>query len=414
MRIPPEILDRIFSHLEFIYEYDEDSETDWADWNQNTDFRPQSHLFPLLFVCREWLSVAQRRLYRSVGIGGTEATHEDSSESSEDSDEQRVFQVERDICGGFYRTVNANPHFASLVRILRLRTCNPKAAHEEIFNYMQLFRICKNVESVSILISEWSHFLPGELKIALEGKDLVELYISKDVDVGDHPQFRSSSDIIPYMRNWPRLRRLIAYGVFHDLDEKYITAEAAEPSKLRGRCPALREILLPLDKLGESDLIPMAEMAPNVERFTAFIRADAGAALQACLRTWSTTLTHLSFDTEDFCTIDIAPVCPALRCLRSLEARATNVPPKSLLDFEQLESLGYYCTANDLIELAGILAEAEQVLIPSLRKLYLMPDGNLWEDEIDWQRALHPRLQIRHSCSSRGISLVDDPNFDFP
>ncbi len=142
-QIPPEILDRTFSHLERVSNFDGDNiRMNWDVWNRDTEFRPQSSLHPLLFVSKEWYDIAQRRLYHSVGIGGA------------------FIDTGGNVFRKFYRTIKGKPHLASLVRELRLQNphseYNPARAHDESLDYVQVFRHCKNVESVSISISEWS------------------------------------------------------------------------------------------------------------------------------------------------------------------------------------------------------------------------------------------------------------------
>jgi len=147
-------------------------------------------------------------------------------------------------------------------------------------------------------------------------------------------------------------------------------------------------------------------MTPNVERFVVKIDVDTIEAFQECLQTWSSTLTHLSFDTYD--QSSIAFVCSTLRVLRSLEARATNVPPNALRNLVRLEILGcYYCTVQDLEELVNLLEEKEKPALPLLRSLYLMSDGISWDETTDIDRSIPLLMAIQRICDSRNITFVE-------
>ncbi len=111
--------------------------------------------------------------------------------------------------------------------------------------------------------------------------------------------------------------------------------------------------------LTQINYFPFRKWLPNVERFGACIDSDTDAtgALGACLRTWSSSLRHLSLESD---TTNVAFAWPYLHELRSLFVFSTIVPPDALLNFEHLEFLVYYCAVEDLERLANILTEGEK------------------------------------------------------
>ncbi len=142
----------------------------WEAWHRHIEPRPQSSLHPLLF--------AQRRLYRSVGIGGKCAI--DTGEV---------------ICRKFHRTIKDEPGLASLVRELRLQTTNSKFSAGLEKSLVQVLGVCKIVESVR---SEWSPGFLGELKNALKQMDLAELFVSCNPNAKTSLEFTSPSDVSIY------------------------------------------------------------------------------------------------------------------------------------------------------------------------------------------------------------------------
>ncbi len=98
--IPPEVMDRFFKHCELDY------------CKSLNHFSPNFPLYPLLFVCKEWHAIVERRLYASVSLG--------SDRAATDRNERRMEIIGKDVCKRFCDTVRDNPRLASLVRELRL------------------------------------------------------------------------------------------------------------------------------------------------------------------------------------------------------------------------------------------------------------------------------------------------------
>ncbi len=266
LHIPPELLDQIFVHLE----HDSGDDMIWDPFPERAhprEFTPQSSLHPLLLVCKEWYRVAQRRLYRSVGISGR----------------LRSGGGERSTLWAFHKTARANPHLADLVRRLYLDTPIVQKPTEVAPLHVILLALCRNIESLNI--SGAQQLFTEQLKNVLPALNLVELSLS-----GFDSHFCSKSKFMLLLSDWPRLQRLSTFGpiFLHDVTINILPS----PSTLSGRCPDLQDISIDDECLDANLLLALSEIAPHVKK--ANIWFEGG-------REWSTPiLTKLGLNTHSF------------------------------------------------------------------------------------------------------------------
>ncbi len=384
-RIPPEVLDRIFMQFE------RDSDP-FPAWDPNpgdpmVNYTPQSLFHPLLLVCKAWCGVAQRRLYRSAGIGGGPLARR------------------KDICRwqAFYRTMSENPYLARLVRKLYL--IMPSGSHpmaiagreprEAATQQVQLFRLCQNVESVSI----WGADQPFTvlLKVVLPQLDLVQLTISFGLD----PLFCTRSELIVLLLNWPRLQKLSTIGaVFLKVDDDTILPD---PLTSKGRCPELREISIENADLCANHLLALSIIAPNVVNANIGVHYNAEEALEPVLRNWASTLIHFCFETLDL--RPISATYPSLREVHYLKVSSSSVPPGALVEhFPRLETLMYMLEFEDLDTLADVMQE--ESTLPSLSTLELISYSTFWVHRTDADQST-AFSSLKSACRRRGIKLED-------
>jgi len=281
VRVPPEILDRIFNHL--------GQEPRGDDAPLDSDFEPQRLLHPLLFVCKEWHEIALRRLYSSAGVA---------------YDIESVSARETVVVERFRTTVKDNPRLASLVK--ELRVSFPFAYKDTTQTLVDLLSLCKRVIRVTIAIFYYGQLEgDGELLNALAELDLVAL------DLSGFETLRTPSEFITFMLKWPNLRKINIRCGFKGQDDPSILPA---PSTVRGRCPVLREIAFPWFYIHTKNLNVLCEMAPNVEKLNARPHSCTTEALPSCLRTWSSNLTTLSLGVCG--TPTIASLCPKIGRLR--------------------------------------------------------------------------------------------------
>lgn len=242
---------------------------------------------------------------------------------------------------------------------------------------------------------------------AAEGLDLVEFFISFTWDSEEGDDDLWTSDIISYIQRWPRLRNLCIDNTF---DDPYIVDIIHSPANLRGCCSALQDIDISLFYLNTNQLLSLSEMAPNIKRFSAYFEANAMEAFSTCLRTWSSTLTHLSFAIDESTPVhspSVGPALSGLRALRSLQGHTTHISPDILPNFGVLETLTCTCTPEGLRDLAQVFQEAETRLMPSLRRVALLAAADFLDgDESEVDASFEYRTSIESACADRGIYLL--------
>ncbi|KLO16564.1 hypothetical protein SCHPADRAFT_204864 [Schizopora paradoxa] len=373
-QLPTEILDSVFSFLDVVYEkYGDSTEAiHWKEWVLEAKFPNASAFLPLLLVCKAWHSIAQRWLYRSINIGWGQAMRD-------------------------------NHHLASLVRELHLQTkaTSVKAAQEEFSDYLQLLRLCKRAESITIEVYQYS--MVPELLKASKDLDMVELYISFELEEGENDL--ESFDIAGHLQLWPRLQH---FCIFDTCDCLQI-AEMDRSSILRGLCPALQDVDLSSISLTANQALSLSKVAPNVRRFTTYCKDDALEALSTCLRTWSSNLTYLSFGVYGtrVRTPSLIAALSGLHALRYLTGHSTHIPPNILTNFEKLKCLTYLCTAEDLHELALMFLQGTSTL-PSLYHLELVGASDDSNVEFDEEASSEEdRVTIGIACRVRNINLQE-------
>ncbi len=351
----PEILHIIFEHVE----------------RASFTFTRGRALLPLLLVCKTWHGVAYRRLYASVILGGEIRVFECTC--GEDNLKMR---------GKLLGTILDNPKIAPLVRELRLGS--GYRTIEDTSRHAQLLRLCKNVERLEI--SGRSKDRWRGLKGAAEQADLVEFTLSQALFGREEDDLCSQTDILTCLLNWPRLRKLNLHNVHHRADDIHILPS---PSSAKGRCPWLFEIKIIDTHFDPKHLLILSEMAPNVEKLSYDSKwgrrgppdEQLTDALRTCLRSWSSTLTHLTL-LDQSVSNSIAAVWPSLRHLRFLSVHSSIIGPDALVNnFIRVNHLCYYTTIVHGEQLA--LSLQNVYTLPSLTRLILLSATVLSDPELD-------------------------------
>ncbi|KLO15622.1 hypothetical protein SCHPADRAFT_902256 [Schizopora paradoxa] len=370
--VPPQVLDHIFRHRERVF--------------FKHRYSPESRLYPLLFVCKEWHDIAERRLYASVSLGDEKTVVDEDGEEYEIDGEE--------VCEMFYETVRKNPRLASLVRELRLGTLNH--ARKETEHHIALLKICKNVEHVEF--SGYNGYLLEELKAVLGAKEnLVSLMLSRyGLADKEGDCFFSTSDLFLYMLKWPHLERIYLHNhtlAYYDDDDGALPA----PTSVAGRNPALKEVTVREDSLTPEYLELLSKMAPGIRHLEIHIHASSILALQSSLQTWSPTLAHLNLTVRGEPKNSLAPVCSGLTELRYLNVESGVIPPSEFVHFKSLEALMYFATSKDAEELARVIQKKGS--LPSLRKVTCdHTKGKLSSESVK---------KLREVCKARKIEFCD-------
>lgn len=382
--IPPEVVDRIFMHRERAF--------------NRFLFLPKLRLYPLLFVCKEWHAVAERRLYASVSLG--------SPKTVLDEDEDEIEIEGEEICDVFYETVSENPRLASLVRELRLGTKNH--TREETEQHIELIKLCENVDRVEI--SGYNGYLLDELKEVLAKKEsLVSLSVSRyGLRDQEGDWFCTRSGLIKYMLKWPRLEKIYMENkTLASYDEEDETLQ--EPPTVAGRCPALKEFTVRENRLESVHLNILAKMAPAMHHLEINVNSESAEALTLCIRTWAHTLRYLHLSVYGKKTCSLASVSSGLTELRYLNAVSVVIPPSSFVHFRHLEAAMYFASSSDAKELTCIVQKKDT--LPALRKLTC--DRILDEERgssgvpQNLEKKLFPEATktLREACNTRKITF---------
>ncbi|KLO16557.1 hypothetical protein SCHPADRAFT_204068 [Schizopora paradoxa] len=354
--IPPELLDRIFKQCERIFK----------DKTSGPTFAPNSRLHPLLFVCKEWHDVAERRLYASISLGSIRAVR--------DRNGRKLNIHSKDVCRRLCATLRKSPRLTSLVRELRLGalTCD---SHESE-NYICLLGICKNIESLDL--RGCARGLTTDMKSALAELDLVSLKLSayglEDLYTGD--RFMFPSELFDLFQEWPRLESVEASLLGDDWQEIVMDRDARPPMPIvKWHSMSLREVTVNYSHLKPAEIYLLADVAPKLETLKIMAGVECNEALQHCLQIWSSTLRKLdiyflSDARRRNVGVNWRSACPAigspLHELRELRVLSPTTPPDSLIFLPKLQALTYSGELPDGLKLARIIQEGK---LPCLREL---------------------------------------------
>lgn len=400
--IPPELLDRIFERCQKNRGY--------------KTFVPQSHLHPLLLVCKNWHGVAERRLYRSISIGSDRAVQD------KNGDEKVI--LGRDLSRRLCETVENNVRISSFVRDLNLGCECIRPDESEI--HVRIIRACRNVESINLRGCDAS--ILDDLKAALAKSDLTSLVLwgtslqdDGDFMSGESRPMLALSEILTLLPNWPRLET-ISVVTGHPRDEDgYAHIETSDLEGLERACPALRYISIRDGSTFYSrDLAFLAHIAPNLEVVHIFIGLKCSDVLRACLGTWSSSLQGLYVNTYAFYYSDEVPpnfspvFTPSMAELLELTWLDTSAPlftVNALALLPKLENLAFTRgTYTQCMELAQLIEKGK---MPSLRKLEMSLfefNGNPPTDderEARERRELEVGKELRRVCKPRNIFYKD-------
>ncbi|KLO16072.1 hypothetical protein SCHPADRAFT_926830 [Schizopora paradoxa] len=350
--VPPELLDRIFKHCERHFS------SRFVDRSGPT-LLPKSRLQPPLLVCRNWHTVAERRLYSSVSLG--------TNRIVKDRNGQKMEIYGRSVCRKFLETAENNPRIASLVRELHMGGTSEN--REESENHVRLIGICKNVEKIELYGCHTE--LLDDLAEALAKADLtsLELYGNRlgGYD-GERGTMLSLSTIIELLQNLPRLQQV--YGNLSDEEGMGHDASLTETPLFQGSCASLRVIHVYGAVFNEMQLAPLTYMSPNVIELSITVGWDCCAILQFCMSMWSSSLKRLTAFTpifrkpivDDACTIIRSPMTE----LRELCISSPLVTPSAMVFLPKLEKLNYRGEYSHGTELVQILKKGA---MPNLRQI---------------------------------------------
>lgn len=295
--LPPEILDRIFGHCEH------------RRRSRGPSFLPKSRLQPLMLVCKNWHGVAERRLYTSVSLGDDRVVRNRNG--------RRMEIFGRDVCKKFCETVEDNARIASLVRELRLK--NGRACYVRSELHVRIIGSCKNVKK--LVVHGWNTMFSDDLKAALTNANLLTL------ELWCRPREDGvkmlTSDVLRLLPSWPRLQSISAM-LDNERNYEYSSGLVKLPSAT-GACPALRSISIFDDVVSAIQLAHLVDIAPRLEEIYMTVRTDCGAALQQCLRVWSSSLKSLTVHTPLYGEPFLEEGCPVI-CFPMAELRELRMP----------------------------------------------------------------------------------------
>lgn len=190
-------------------------------WDMDYNYFPNVALYRLLFVCKPWYKVVQRRLYRSIALGSDEPEfeshddeddsegEEDYSEDEDDEDDEDNAYTERH--DRLLRSLQRNPQLASLVHELRLGVMHDPTPATKA--YGQILSLCTNVRSVGL--HGWSYHHIQDIRDALRGTRQLEKLVVHAHSLGDIQcdKFMSFDELFYYMIvYWPNLKSVLMHN----------------------------------------------------------------------------------------------------------------------------------------------------------------------------------------------------------
>ncbi|KLO09130.1 hypothetical protein SCHPADRAFT_931330 [Schizopora paradoxa] len=392
--VPPEILDNIFKHCERRYKQ--------RVCNWRSKFLPKSRLQPLLLVCRRWHTVAESRLYSSVGLGSNRVVR--------DRNGQRMELKGKDVRRKFCETVQNNTRIALLVRELRLGIPYTfDDADEEGFEasdiHILLIGICKNVENIE-LHGCHAAFL-DDLAEVLAKADLTSLSLDSR-RLGDFIARRgkmlSLSTVIKLLRGSSRLQTLYYRLSRHDQGHE---ASFTKTPSVQGVCTTLKVLSLQGGAFDQTQLPLLASLTPALEEFSIQVGMECCAILRQCMKSWSSSLRCLTAFTWINDEPPVADACPII-CfpmteLRDLWISAPPVPPSAMVFLPKLETLNFRGDYSDGADLIRVIRKGAMPNLREIQTTFSPPksdDGvGLSERNVDLEIEL--AQELRKVCAER-------------
>lgn len=390
--LPPELLDRIFSHCERNHR---------RNYMYGPNLLPKSRLQPLLLVCKKWHNVAERRLYASVSVGSDRVVR--------DRNGSKMEITGKDVCRRFYETVQSNARIASIVRELRMGSI--RLDREESEMHVYLIGICKNVEKIELRVCHET--LLDDLAAALAKADLISLHLSReqpDLYSGRDGQLFSLSTVIRLLQSWPRLETIYANLSRHDYGPLRKTSLGKLPPA-PGACPALRTIDIFGDTFHSAELSELGDIAPRLEEISATVHHDCDEVLQQCVKSWSSSLKRIVIFTPLYSKPFPGDACPAISSpmveLRELHMPSPLFTPSAAKFLPKLEKLHFRGEYSHGMELARLIEKGE---MPCLREIDTSYVGPIAEDGMhrrDEEMDVEIAKELRRVCRERRIFAQD-------
>ncbi|KLO09100.1 hypothetical protein SCHPADRAFT_580495 [Schizopora paradoxa] len=414
-KLPLELLDRVFDHCERRH-LESEQESDVPT------FFPNHHLHSLLFVCKRWHAVAERRLYTSVSLGS------DRTVTSRDGRPKKI--KGKDICERFLETVQENTHLAFLVRELRVASDNA-LRREETSMHIRLFGLCKNAEKIVLYGCHSDLF--DELAAGLAKTDLVSLQLYRynlgmyDGSMWATPPMFSPKTVLGLLQRWPRLRNFHVDLAHTGYDETYhplyplvCTDSLPKLPLVPGSCTALKELIVSGVSSYPGQLEQLMELAPGLEELEMAVRGDCGGVLQRCMQAWSHSLRRLSVAVNYPSELSSADEYPVIRCtmpkLRHMCMPAPLLSANAVVFIPNLETLEFRGDFSQGKELARLI---ELSAAPHLRKINVQFYSADWHAEPHDDVVVHTTFpermdakialakELRRVCGKRGIVVED-------
>jgi hypothetical protein len=386
-------------------------------------FRPVRDLYPALFVSRDWHSIAEHVLYRTIGMG-----------------EDKHYLADDDICSTdstpamLRASLESNPRLAGLVRCLNMST--NEHDRQETIDQAAIIRLCPNVLHV-VYWGYNAHELDSVRAALLGKRKLQSLSLSRFglMDTKGNG-FCCASYLIRMMACWPDLVKVhgenccLAPGTHEGALESKALEEAQIqlrqlPSPLLqpllttplppvAACVNLRTISLGYVSITSEDVEQLARLAPNIVKCNLGCEGYSlsGASLSYALRQWAPTLRHLTLGCStrgsnlEAPDLSIDHAFSALIHLEGADISWKHVAPLTLAKAPPLlEYLRYATTSAGLSQLANVLSEPAAA--PSFRRIRVRFDK---EGQKPWGRGPIKfddltLARFKKVCAARGIEV---------
>ncbi|KAI0341517.1 hypothetical protein BDW22DRAFT_1485500 [Trametopsis cervina] len=432
--LPHEILDHICSYLQR-------HELIGNIWQQ--DLFPSHEFHPLLFVCRSWHAVAERRLYVYITIGS-------KWKESTGTDTRMVMATL------LYRSLAQNPRLARLVRSLRIEgnarsePVTPKLGDL----HTKIISVCSELAGLEIRHWDTSDAGLKRFKACISRKASLEsLWLYHESFTPSKYLFESMEELLYYLAGWPKLRifRLQEQAAYRmgprprpkpktERRNFFFRRQTIKPLKLadayRGLLCDLASFILSTQlEFEEEHIEALAAMAPTISCLVCSVSEDSlrscTLAWRAALSAWAPTLLNLDITTERLTpppmpgfNIPLNDVQPALEDQRFILTQETlhqlskvkflqfKAPtfgrPASLVHLASLERLRYISTTlDDEAELVRVLPQ-----LPALKTLMYRREclqGTINSNPVVLNAARNAHFKaIMEICRSKGLIFRGD------
>lgn len=344
-RVPPEILDEIFSEVEccFMARLNFGEQYQMPDWHRSGEHWHQTRdgahaafqafplsrvvFIPLLTVSKLWHQLSERRLYQSISV----KTH------------GRVNALEE-----LLRTLTSNTRLAGLVRQLRL--CYGTWSFDL---QAQVISKCIGLTRLALITSNGWDF--GVLTEAISNvRDLKSLVIVRGERIFDvvprgviPTQICSAEDLPDWLMLWPDMEYIAIVDTVDHVNTGISTSHWKLGIQRSTQCSQLRQFCSN-QVFSASHLRSLATITPSMTSFDIFVDTSTlenVVALSDSLRAWAPVLKDISIRipltvTQCIHSLDDG-LCQQLKDVKGLRVSACLIPPTSLVHFASVVQLYY-------------------------------------------------------------------------